>query len=147
MSAQPYNINAGIVIENDYYIGKAEDTVIPAEIGTSLIYQTGDFIWVGGTIGTLKLIVQCSGDLGGVQASELLIVKEYNGAGVYYTETPRATSGIGTVDFIPSYNVSTNSIDVYAQVYYDQYDEQVWSIRVIPIAVKSYFDIPPSETG
>jgi hypothetical protein len=143
MSAQPYNINEGIVIEDNYYVGKAEDNVVVGVNASFLIYETGNFTWVGGTIGTLKLIVQCSGDLGGVQASELLITKQYGGTDVYQIETPRATSGIGTVNFLSSYDEFTNSINVYAETY----DEQVWSIRVIPLAVKSFSNIPPNGNG
>lgn len=138
LGATPDNLismyKSGTYFGTDYCFGKVEDNSVVG-ISTSLIYETKNFVGVGNTIGSLKLIIQCNGDGGGTQLSELLVIKQYDGENVYQSETSRATSGIGTVNFISSYNSENESIEVYAE----SSDEQIWSIRVIPLEIKSFF--------
>lgn len=121
----------GTYFGDDRCLGKTSTSTVSSGT-TSLIYTTKHFVGAGTSIGSVKLIIQCQGDNGGTQLSELLVIKEYNGENVYQAETVRA--GIGTVDFTSTYNSEEGYIEVSA--FSEDVDE--WSIRIIPLEIKEY---------
>ncbi len=116
------------------YVGSASSQMIYSSANLYSDINSG-FTFVG----SLKLLIQCQGNGGSCQLSELLIIRPYEGTTVFMNETGRVT-GIGTsshVEFSTSYNNSSGSIEVYADTTNDPSNEQ-WSFRIVPIEIREY---------
>jgi hypothetical protein len=124
-----FNSNFAIAQPEIDYVGTAS---------TGIIYSS---IFYESQCGSMKLLVQCQGNSGNCQLSELLIVRPFGGTTVFMNETGRVT-GIGTaahVTFSSSYNIGTDQIEVVADTTTDPNNDQ-WSFRIVPIEIRSYQD-------
>lgn len=134
------NINLydeGLDFDGDFAIAKPEVDYV-GSASTGIIYSSKVY---ESQCGSMKLLVQCQGNSGNCQLSELLIVRPFGGTTVFMNETGRVT-GIGTtahVTFSASYNVGTDQIQVSADTTTDPNNDQ-WSFRIVPIELRSYQD-------
>lgn len=127
----------GLDFDSDFAIAKPEVDYV-GSASTGIIYSSKVY---ESQCGSMKLLVQCQGNSGNCQLSELLIVRPFGGTTVFMNETGRVT-GIGTtahVTFSASYNVGTDQIQVSADTTTDPNNDQ-WSFRIVPIELRSYQD-------
>lgn len=127
----------GLDFDSDYGFAKPERSYVGTG-SSSLIYTSRLY---ENEIGSLKLLIQCQGSNGSCQLSDLLVIKPYGIDAVYQNEIGRVT-GIGTtahINFVSSFNSSTNEIEVFADTTSDPEGDQ-WSFVVCPIEVKDYQD-------
>lgn len=127
----------GLDFNSDFAIARPEVGYV-GTASTGIIYSS---IFYESQCGSMKLLVQCQGNSGNCQLSELLIVRPFGGTTVFMNETGRVT-GIGTaahVTFSASYNIGTDQIQVAADTTTDPNNDQ-WSFRIVPIEIRSYQD-------